>query len=447
MKKLLQRILLGLLLFVVLFLVFLAAKIFPVLDAYAAKTVCSNLYVSGRSQASIDSAEFGSFPFNIPSIVINYRDSSVTVSTAGMFSRTAIYRRGLGATLISGLPEATVRKQSFMLASPPRPLNDTLEWPLGNKILFRQDRRFNGLVQDSATRAVVIVHKGRIIMEQYAKGFSPTTPQLGWSMTKSIENALLGILVQQGRLNIYQRAPITEWRKDERSTITVADLMHMSSGLRYDASPVGASDLTEMLFMQPDMPHFAVAAHQEHPTASFFHYADATANILSLVQRKILGDSDYYRFPYEELFYKIGMNSAMLEVDAAGNFVQSSYCYATPRDWARFGLLYLQDGYWNGQRILPRGWVQFTRTPAPGVNYEHHGEYGALWWINTPNKSGVKRYLDVPEDCFFCQGYEGQDVWVIPSKQLVVVRLAMERITKLDANFFLSKIIRSLDNE
>jgi CubicO group peptidase (beta-lactamase class C family) len=143
----------------------------------------------------------------------------------------------------------------------------------------------------------------------------------------------------------------------------------------------------------------------------------------------MLPSKEYYRWPYEELFYRIGMYHTVLEPDAGGTFVGSSYCYATARDWARFGLLYLYDGVWMGQRVLPEGWVKFTRT----------GEgYGALWWLNHRG-----RWPDVPPDCFFCEGYEGQYIWVIPSRKLVVVRLALQR-QRLQVNEVLKGLLAAL---
>jgi len=221
----------------------------------------------------------------------------------------------------------------------------------------------------------------------------------------------------------------------------------MNSGLHYASSATGPSDLTEMLFRQNNMAKYGIQAAPDHDPGRVFHYADATANILSFIERKVLGDQQYHRFPYEALFYKIGMNSAILEIDASGTFVGSSYCYATARDWARFGLLYLNDGVWNGQRILPDGWVQFTATPTAARNEEGKGAYGALWWVNKPDNKGIQKYPHVPLDCISCQGYEGQFVAVIPSKKLVVVRLALERGDKLNGDTFLTNVIKALPRE
>jgi CubicO group peptidase (beta-lactamase class C family) len=251
--------------------------------------------------------------------------------------------------------------------------------------------------------------------------------QLGWSMTKSITNALLGILVKQNKLDIRSPAPVEAWKNDERRAITLTDLMNMRSGLRWWEFYAGPSACTDMLFKQKNMGAFAMGSSLADTPGVHWAYSSGTANILSAIIRQTIGDSGYYRFPYEQLFYKIGMVHTLLEPDAGGTFVGSSYCYATPRDWARFGLLYLNDGVWNGERILPEGWVDFTRSGT---------HYGALWWL--------KRYPHVPADCYSCEGYEGQHVWVIPSRKLVVVRLALEHGDKLDVDHFLGQILASV---
>jgi CubicO group peptidase (beta-lactamase class C family) len=176
------------------------------------------------------------------------------------------------------------------------------------------------------------------------------------------------------------------------------------------------------------MGDFAARSGFRHRPGEVFNYSSGSVNILSGIIRRTLDEKDYYRWPYEQLFFKIGMYHAVLEPDAGGTFVGSSYCYATARDWARFGLLYLYDGIWRGQRILPEGWVRFTRT-GDG--------YGALWWLNNG------RWPLAPADCFSCEGYEGQHIWVIPSRRLVVVRLALER-QRLDADRMLGELLAAL---
>ena len=459
MKKIIWRVIQFSMLVLLLCIIIYISKVLPLINGYAAKTMCSDLFISGRTFEDIEKSELGSFPFNLASCSVNMPDSSVTASIAGLAQRKAIFRNGLGATLISQTTEAELKKQSFLIVIPPAVNQDSIDWPAGNRMANKiipgiDSIQLNEVVNDAfkepsaeqkpSTRAVVILYQGKIIAEKYAGGFTASSKQLGWSMAKGIENALIGIMVKQGKINIELPVPVAEWKNDARNTITMADLMHMSSGLHYASSATGPSDLTEMLFKENNMAAFAIRAAADHPHGKIFHYADASANLLSFIERKLIGDSEYYRFPYEKLFYKIGMNSTLLEVDASGTFVGSSYCYATARDWARFGLLYLNDGVWNGERILPEGWVTFTATRSAAKNEEKKGEYGALWWLNAGNDNGVLKYPHVPADCFACQGYEGQYIWVIPSKKLVVVRLALERGNKLDPDKFLSGIIKAL---
>jgi CubicO group peptidase (beta-lactamase class C family) len=422
-------------------LIVLAWKSLPILTGYGAKVLCSGVFVAGRTPADVELEDLGDFPFNLPSFTVDLRDSSVTASILGLARKEALFRRGLGGVLVNGISGQELKAQRLILPVPPLIDQDTIDWPQGNriadtlcggvdaqKIRFAMDEAFReGKSRKRRTRAVIILYKGQIIGERYAAGFSANTPQLGWSMTKSITNALLGILVKQGKLDIGAPAPVASWNSDERRTITLANLMNMRSGLRWWEFYAGPSHCTDMLFKEKNMGEFAMESSPGSAPGTQFNYSSGTANILSAIVRKTIGDSGYYRFPYEQLFYKTGMLHTVLETDAGGTFVGSSYCYATPRDWARFGLLYMNDGVWNGERILPEGWVAFTRT----------GEgYGALWWL--------KKYPRVPRDCFSCEGYEGQHVWVIPSRKLVIVRLALEHGDKLDAGQFLGEVLAAV---
>jgi CubicO group peptidase (beta-lactamase class C family) len=286
----------------------------------------------------------------------------------------------------------------------------------------------------TGTRAVVVVWHGQLIAERYATGFTSHTRLAGWSMTKGVMNALTGILVGQGKLNTGVPAPVPEWAGDNRRLITVADLLHMNSGLRWWEFYAGPSDVTNMLFKESNMSEFAARSSLGGPPGLVFNYSSGSANILAGIIRRVVGDDYYYRFPYEQLFYKTGMYSAVLEPDAGGTFVGSSYCFATARDWARFGLLYLRDGVWAGRRILPEGWVKWTTTG---------GSYGALWWLNK-DEPVHRRHPQLPKDCFSCEGYEGQYIWVIPSKDLVIVRMAMEHGPALDPDVFVPAVLKSL---
>jgi hypothetical protein len=298
----------------------------------------------------------------------------------------------------------------------------------------------------SATRAVIVVYHNQIVLEKYARGFTANTKQTGWSMAKSITNAMIGVLVKQGKLKINYPAPLAEWQNDDRKKITLTNLMQLNSGLNWWGFAAAASSQTNMIFKQDDMAGYALGQPLKNDPGTVFNYSDGSVNILQLIIRRTLGDSNYYRFPYEQLFHKIGMHNTVIAPDASGTFTGSSYVYATARDWARFGLLYLHDGIWNAERILPEGWVKFSTTQSPAKNVHKGGRYGAGWWVNQNDRnSGNKRlYGKVPDDCFYAQGYDGQYVWVIPSKDLVIVRLAREAFTQLNPDDFLSDIIKAL---
>jgi len=445
-------------------------KALPIISGYAAKVACSGIFVAGREPGRVLRDDLGSFPVNLASCTVNYQDSSVSASVLGLARRKAVYRWRLGATLISGMSEETLREERVVRSVAPVINPDTIDWPngdrvkklavsrvfsgaMGRDVALRMDdsgsewahldtialrgaigKAFGEGAEATGTRAVVVVWHGQLIAERYADGFDRHTRLAGWSMTKSVVNALAGILVRKGKLNTGAPAPVPEWAGDDRRLITMADLMHMNSGLRWWEFYGGPSDATDMLFKESNMGGYAIGSGLEHPPGQVFNYSSGTANILSLIIRKTVGDDYYYRFPYEELFGKTGMYSAMLEPDASGTFVGSSYCYATARDWARFGLLYLHDGVWNGQRILPEGWVKWTTSG---------GSYGALWWLNN-EEGGYRRHPHIPGDCFACEGYEGQYVWVVPSADLVVVRMAMEHGHRLDPDNFLPGVIKAL---
>lgn len=277
------------------------------------------------------------------------------------------------------------------------------------------------------TRAVVIVHKGHIVAERYATGIGPDTPLIGWSMTKSVINALAGTLVKDGRLAIDGPVPLPEWQKpgDPRGRITLDELLRMSSGLRFDedmANPM--ADVMQMLLGTADMSMYAAAKNLGATPGAKWQYSSGTSNIIARVIRNVLSnDQEYWTYPRRALFDRLGMTGAVMETDAAGTFVGSSFMYATAREWARFGMLYLQDGVWDGQRILPEGWVEYTRSPAPSDPRKH---YGAHFWLVVPDEyrgSGGS----LPDDVFHAAGHEAQFVTIVPSRDAVIVRLGLTR--------------------
>jgi CubicO group peptidase (beta-lactamase class C family) len=416
----------------------------PVGAGVTAKVLCSSVFVSGRDPADVLATDLEGTQQSTISTDVDLDAKTATASLFGLFTHTAVYREGLGCTLAIGISVEQLRREAagFDWAVPQLPAD--LPWPEGELVDPPSDIDVAALeaALDDAfaepdperprrTRAVVVVHRGRIVAERYAPGFTKDTPLVGWSMTKSVTNALVGILVGEDRLELHSRAPVLEWSTpgDLRHDITLDQLMRMSSGLFfeeiYDEKP--NSDVNRMLFVLPDAGTFAAAKPLQVPPDTRWEYSSGTTNIISRIVREAVGEEAYWSFPRRALFDRIGMASAVLEPDPSGTFVGSSFSYATARDWARFGLLYLNDGVWTGERILPEGWVEYSVTPTP-TNSSGQA-YGAQIWLNAESPPGSgRRWLSfLPEDAYACRGYAGQFVVVIPSRNLVVVRLGQAR--------------------
>ncbi len=455
MKKVLKRIVLTILILGPAYGIFYAWQAFPIISGYGAKNICTCVMVAGRAPESVKKHELGGFPIRLGTFEVDYTDSSATGSVFGLAKQKAIFRKGLGCSLVTELSEKEFRAQKANLPTSPRLNPDTIAWPHGNilhdsssvkrdltKINTALDEAFSEPGPDSLrrTRAVLIIHDGKIISERYADGFSKESKLIGWSMTKSITNALVGILVKQGKLDVSQPAAVAAWEKDDRKNITLHNLLQASSGLDWEENYGGPSGATNMLFKKKDMGLYAAEVPVALKPGEKFYYSSGTTNIISRIIRETIGDDNYYKFPYEELLYKIGMYNTIIEPDAGGTFVGSSYSFGTARDWARFGLLYLNDGVWNGERILPEGWVKYTTTPAKGAD---RGQYGAQFWLNAgaPGNPENRYYPSAPTDLYWADGFEGQNVFILPSKKLVIVKLSMSQGDYLDDDQFLKAII------
>jgi CubicO group peptidase (beta-lactamase class C family) len=271
---------------------------------------------------------------------------------------------------------------------------------------------------ESRTDALLVVHRGRIVAEGYAAGVGPDDQQPSWSMAKSMLHAAVGILVRQGRLSVAQRAAAPEWvgEGDPRAAITLDQLLHMTSGLRYAEDYVDAevSDVIKMLFLPgaDDTGAFAAALPLDHAPDTVSNYSSGTSNIISRMVRDLVGPHDAYgRFLRTELFDRIGMASATPRFDRSGSWIASSFCFCTPRDFAKFGLLYLRDGAWDDERLLPEGWVDYGRTPGPVQPTDTESGYGAHWWL-----------LRDDLGTFYASGYLGQYTFLVPALDLIIVR-------------------------
>ncbi len=475
MRKVLKRVLA--IIAVVSVVVTLAAvwvltKAMPIGTGYVAKYLCSSTFLSQRDPATVFNEDIK--PVNPLAGIVRWKvsrtDQSVSATAFTAFRAKAVYREGCGCTLIVGTAEAALRRQRFYQpdVNYVRPvLPPDQPWPLGSggpvdpgamgvdtELLTNAlEEAFTepGNGQLRQTRAVAVVYDGRLIAERYAPGFAPDMPMLGWSMSKSVTNALVGLLVGQGRLILHDPAPVPEWRSpdDQRHDITLDQMLRMSSGLAFEERYGPLADITDMLYGAYDFGAFAAGSHLEVPPDEKWHYASGTANLIARIVRDEAEKTDpnYYRFIRKALFDRIGMSSAVMEPDASGTFVGSSYTFATARDWARFGLLYLQDGIWNGERILPDGWVAYSTTPTPKAP---KGQYGALFWLNAgaPDNPTDRLWPSAPMDAFAAQGFQEQKLIVIPSQKLVLVRLgATAPRSAWDTDAFIASVIRALPGQ
>jgi CubicO group peptidase (beta-lactamase class C family) len=295
-----------------------------------------------------------------------------------------------------------------------------------------------------------VVHEGRIVAERYAPGIDKDTPLLSWSMAKSFTNALVGILVKQGKLSVKDPAPVPEWASagDPRRAISLDEIMRMSSGLEWfeDYTEHPVSDVNRMLFLQPDMGAYAAAKPLAARPGSRWSYSSGSTNIVCRILRDAAGGREaFWAFPRRELFNKIGMRSAVWGVDASGIIIGSSYLYATARDYARFGLLCLNDGIWEGERILPEGWMAYSTTPTPPAPL---GQYGAFFWLNhgDPGDPSKRPYPGLPTDLFLALGYQGQAIIIVPSRRVVIVRLGMTYDDNWGMPKFVKTVLASIDD-
>ena len=398
---------------------------FPIGAGYKAKVLCTALFGSRREvdpdrweQINADSYWILR-PFRVR---VDPLERSVTASCAGFAGRRAIHRDGAGATLLVG-------------NSAPAPVSvhtradaGAVPWRSGATPIALQrivDAAFEEPTprRRRRTQAVVVVHDGRIIAERYAPGITADMPLPGWSMAKSVLSALIGVLVDEGRLSLGQRELLPYWRApDPRAAITLEDLLRMRSGLRFSEAYANPwSDVLHMLYNCADMAGYASRLPLTATPGTLWSYASGTSNILSYLVRRTVGDETYHQFPRRALFDRIGMTSAVLEPDAAGTFVCSSYMLATARDWARYGQLWLDGGRWDGSEVLSRDWVRFSTTSTP----QSAGRYGAHWWLKLNPEIGgdTADATRIAPDAFFAVGHEAQTLTVIPSRRLVVVRL------------------------
>jgi len=399
-------------------------------DGYAAKIVCSNVFLAGRDPKQVlyeDVQAPGNPLLRLVRVVVDRQEKRVTARILGLFAPGyAMYHGALGC---SSVPDGDFEAAAGAVPNRPaipEPQNDGI-WPGGNIVVNANDTRLDLLLSDSdlvgpAMRAVVVVHNGRIIAERYGDGFGPTTPLIGWSMTKTINAAIVGRLMLDNKIAFDDAALLPQWQGGDHSKIKLSDLLGMESGLAFNESYGTVADVTRMLYLDPDMTTLPASLPFEASPGERFNYSSGTSVLISKIWMDRIGSMQTaLAYPKTALFEPIGMSSAVLEVDARGTFAGSSYLYATARDWARFGQFLLQDGVWNGQRLLPERFMAAMRTPtvASGGKYTQ-----AQAWLAAPGGDS-SAVAGLPDDTLWMEGHDGQSVAIVPSAKLVVVRLGL----------------------
>ena len=422
-----------------------------IISGYASKNLASTNFISERSYIDIVESD-NDIPLIKLAELESVNETSVITSVFGLMERETICREGLGCVLINDDYDKTQK-----LLKPNRTqLSNDLPFPYGNNgktdTIFENidyaklTSAVHGAFANSEvqkTRTVLVAYKGQIVAEKYSKGFSPETTILGWSMTKSVLATLYGILEHQDKIDMRYR-PFKEldltglMGKEPREVIPLDDFLRMSRGLSWDEDYASISDVNKMLFLEADMTQSQINTDYSIDDPKVWNYSSGTSNFLSGVLRKqFKTHQEYLDFPYTALIDKIGMHSMLIETDMAGNFVGSSYAWASTRDWAKFGILHLNKGNWNGEQLFGPEWVAYITKPTDGAN----GTYGAHWWLNAEGK-----YTDVPRDLYSANGFQGQRVYIIPSKDLVIVRTGLAEAPDFDDTTFLKEVVGAIEN-
>ena len=421
---------------------------------YSAKIVCSNVFLAGRDPDEVLRTDVQAPGIALLRLMRVSVDRERRVVRAGLLGfigdGLAVARPRTGCAVIPDGNLDFASAATAATATTPGPgftttATDAGElWPDGNAVAT--DPALNRVLADDAlagsgVRAIVVVRHGRIVAERYAPGFSASTPLLGWSMTKTVLAGLVGILAGEGRLAIDQPAGWPASGGAGRERIKIADLLSMSSGLRFNEAYGSVSDVTRMLYLEPDTAGFARRQPLAHPVGEVWSYSSGTANILSRIVQDAAGPLGA-AYPAEKLFTPLGMTSATIETDEHGTLVGSSYMYATARDWARYAQFLEQDGIWRGQALLPRGFVGMMATPVGASG----GEYGQgmvwLWGSDAlvPGKNPDLAY-GIPADTFWMEGHDGQIAAIIRSRDLVVVRLGL---TPVSAHYLPQPLVKAI---
>jgi CubicO group peptidase (beta-lactamase class C family) len=415
--------------------VFRPDKTIRVATGLAAKTLCSDVFISGLDPATVFAQAIEARPgVGLLAGNMHFRldqdRQELSVDYFGHFTARAAYRKGLGCLrLVGNGPIDSSRPVQAPAATPllPEIAGAGMVEPTDARLRTALDQFFAEPADPPHRwlRAVVVLKDGQVIAERYAPGIGVDTPLIGYSATKSVISTLVGVLVRMGRLKIDQPAPVAAWSEpgDPRHAITVDNLLRMTSGLDIAQTGSGFDPAARMLYTERDMAAFAESKPPARPPGTRWDYSDASTLIVSRIVRDAVGRNaaDVLGFARRELFDPLGMRTPILEVDATGTPVGSTGMLASARDWARLGYLYAHDGVVGGHRILPEGWGRYAATPTLD------SDYGAGFWTNAGSaRNALGRILGgMPCDTLFASGVLGQRVYVLPSRDLVIARLAV----------------------
>ena len=412
-----------------------------------AKAMCSAVFITGLDpDVAAENVGYFTAPYasraKVGRPVVDRVNKQVSVSMPNGPTLVARYYGSQGCiTLPPGQDDVFFTPVAVTSALPdpatqPWPMgdvlpNDALPWIIDmSKIQQAVDAAF--APAQAYTSAFLVTYKGRLIAERYMNGVGPTTRLESWSMGKSVVASLMGVLIQQGVYQLDQAAPIPEWQTagDPRQQIRIADLMHMSSGLRIkapddpDFDPNGTYPDHKYFYTgRIDAFNYAATRPQQWPPNTVGRYRNTDPVLASYLIRLAAEKraEEYLSFPQRNLFDKIGIRTMVMETDPYGNLLSQGYDYMSARDWARLGNLYLQDGVWNGERILPEGFVKFVSTVAPAWAADARPIYGGFFWINGTGA------FPLPTTAYYMLGAGGQFVFIDPSRDLVIVRIGYSK--------------------
>ncbi|MES2105323.1 MAG: serine hydrolase [Pseudomonadota bacterium] len=415
-----------------------------VISGFNSHQLCSEVFISGLDPDQVYRErvlEMGAVHYfgSLIHYQVDRDKREVTTTVGGFYKTRGVYTGQYGCVVMHGNEESALLPQAARESLKKTMALDVAAQPdiAGPAVVEPRDTRMRAALERGFaereqapyihTKAIVVLKDGKIVAERYAPGIGVDTSLLGYSSTKSVSNALVGILVRQGKLQVGQAAPLAAWQgqDDPRKAITIDQLLRQTSGLALDQTNSGYDFNARMLYMEHDMAGFAQTAALKAKPGTAWDYNDGHFILLSRVIRDTLGGhaSDVLGFAQRELFGPLGMRHVTLEFDDTGTPLGADYMFASARDWARFGQLYLDDGVAGGKRILPPGWVKYSSTQTLDTGY------GAGFWINGVSGNapwGLPWNMPhVPVDAFYAMGFMGQHVVIVPSQRLVVVRLGV----------------------